>query len=230
MGISAVVLTNKEPKQIRPTLDSVAFAEETVLIRDHPSFHPLAGDFAAQRNLGLAKAKGEWVLFVDDDEIVSSNLRKEIEKAIGADRYDAYYLKRRDIYFGQTIKHGETGNVKIIRLARKTAGKFVRPVHEVWQVEGKVGVLSHPLIHERGELVTPFLDRISFYGPPDAMALKKEGKPFSYWRLILNPVGKFLVNYFIKLGFLDGYLGLFQSYLMSVQSISVRIFQWQNKF
>lgn len=229
MGISAVILTNKEPREIQPTTNSVAFAQETILIRDHPRFHPLAGDFAAQRNYGLTKAKGDWVLFVDDDEIVSPTLAQEIKTAITNPKYAGYYLKRFDRYFDQTLKYGETGKMKIIRLARKAAGRFVRPVHEVWQVAGRVGELKNPLFHDRRELVTPFIDRIAFYGPIDAKTLNLEGKPFSYRRLLINPLAKFIFNYKIKLGFLDGYLGLFQAYLMSVQSLSVRVFQWPGK-
>lgn len=229
MGLSAVVLTNKEPKEIQPTTNSVAFAEETVVIRDHPNFHPLAGDFAAQRNYGLAKAKGDWILMIDDDEIVSPALAKEIRQAIANSQYDAYYLKRLDRYLGQILHHGETGKIRIIRLARKDAGRFVRPVHEVWQVAGRVGELKNPLFHDHRELVSPFIARIAFYCPIDARALTKEGKPFSYWRLLVNPLAKFIFNYKIKRGLLDGYLGLFQAYLMSVQSLSVRVFQWGQK-
>jgi len=65
------------------------------------------------------------------------------------------------------------------------------------------------------------------YSPLDAGQLSQENKPFTYWRLQFNPKAKFIQNYFLKLGFLDGYLGLFQAYLMSVQSLTVRVFQWQ---
>jgi len=225
--LSAIILTNKQPDDFQPTIKSVAFADEVILVRDQPRFHPLKGDFAAQRNYGLSKAKGDWVIMVDDDEVVSEKLAVEIKKAISSAQYSAYYLRRLDRYFGQTLRHGETGNIKIIRLARKDAGRFIRPVHEVWQVKGPVGELTNPIFHNRRELVTPFIDRIALYGPLDAKELVKEGKPFSVFRLLANPLVKFIYNYQIKLGFLDGYLGLFQAYLMSVQSISVRVFQWQ---
>ncbi len=229
MGLTAIIITDQEADGFQPTLQSIAFADEIIVIRDHPDFHPLAGDFAAQRNYGLSKAKGDWVLFVDDDETVPPALAGEIKKAITSDQYSAYYLARRDRYFGQTLKHGETGNTKIIRLAKKDAGRFARPVHEVWKIKGRVGGLVNPLLHERKELVTPFINRIALYGPIDARSLNSEGKPFSYARLLTNPLAKFIYNYKLKRGFLDGYLGLFQAYLMSIQSLSVRVFQWSQK-
>lgn len=252
MGLSVVIITDREITEIRDTLRSVSFADEIIAVVDKPAkpssvikgirvyFHPLKADFAAQRNFGLSKVKNNWVLFVDDDEIVTKELAQEItsvtqpvsfpqkRKSIQIiSRYSGFYLKRLDRYHHQILRNGETGKMKIIRLARKTAGRFVRPVHEYWQIKGPVGELESPLIHERGEMIAPFIQRMIQYGPLDAKVLAKEGKPFSYWRLFLNPLAKFIVNYKVKLGFLDGYAGLFQAYLMSLQSLSVRVFQWQ---
>ncbi len=238
MGLTAVILTNQEIVNIRETIDSVSFANEIILVKDgHPIlpkvfkeftifFRPLADDFAGQRNYGLSRANEDWVLFVDDDEIVTAKLAEEINRAIKSEKFSGYFLRRLDRYHSQILNHGETGKMKILRLARKTAGRFVRPVHEVWEVKGKKGELHPPLFHERGELVAPFIERMVHYGPIDAKELTKEGKTFSLARLLLNPIGKFFLNYNIKLGFLDGYAGLFQAYLMSVQSLSVRVFQW----
>jgi len=225
MGLSALILTNKQPEEIKKTLDSVSFADEVILIPDRKG--PVT-DFSSARNSGLTKAKNDWVLFVDDDEIVSKELASEIKEAITPPSlFSGFYIRRLDKYHGQTLHHGETGNTKIIRLGKKSAGSFSRPVHEVWRINGSVGELRHPLIHERGELVEPFIDRMIRYSPLDTRQLSQENKPFTYWRLFINPKAKFIQNYFLRLGFLDGYLGLFQAYLMSVQSLTVRVFQWQ---
>ena len=225
MGLSVIVLTNKKPVEIKRTLDSASFADEVILIPDRKV--PLT-DFSTARNSGLSKARNDWVLFVDDDEVVSQELATEIKAAITPPSlFSGFYIRRLDKYHGQVLHHGETGNTKIIRLGKKSAGRFFRPVHEVWKINGLVGALKNALIHERGELVAPFMDRMIRYSPLDAGQLTRENKPFTYWRLILNPKAKFILNYFLKFGFLDGYLGLFQAYLMSVQSLTVRVFQWQ---
>lgn len=187
------------------------------------------GSFAKLRNYSLSKARGEWVMFVDTDEIISKSLAKEILGAISNNKIQGYYVPRLDSVFHKVLLHGETGSITILRLARKNAGKFYRSVHEVWKIKGKTKNLINPLIHQKDHFVSEFIGRIDTYSQLDSKQLSNENKPFNYFRLIVYPKAKFILNYFFKKGFLDGNVGLFQAYLMSIQSLSVRIFQWEQK-
>ena len=209
-------------KELRQSLD---FADELLIIKPET----IVTNFAAERNLALKKSKNDWVFFVDDDEIPSAELIKEIRQEIEKGISHGFYIPRIDTCFGKPISHGETGNKKLLRLGDRRFGQFVRPVHEYWKIDGELKTLNSPLWHIKDHFVGEFLDRIAHYGPIDAIELKKEGKPFAYWRMFIYAKVKFFVNYFLKLGFLDGYVGFFLAYLMSVQSLSVRIFQWQNQ-
>lgn len=224
MKLSAIVLNHLPADKLKPTLRSVSFADEVIIF--HKS-KPIK-NFAKQRNLALKQAKHPWALFIDSDEAVAPKLRQQIKTAINQTKFNAFYIKRRDIFYGQTLKYGETGHTKIIRLAKKNAGKFTRPVHETWKIKGRVGDLQGILEHRRENLVKGFLERIARYGPLDSKKLKSEGKPFSYFRLFFYPPAKFFLNYVVRRGMQDGCLGLFHAYLISLQSLSVRIFQWQN--
>ena len=136
-----------------------------------------------------------------------------------------YLIPRQDIFYTRPLRHGETGQTKLLRLARKEAGIFTRSVHENWQVQGRVGELTASLLHYKKDLTTGFIERMRLYGPIDSQSLKEENKHFSVLRLLFNPLLKFFLNYIVRRGFLDGLLGLFHAYLMSVQSFTVRIFQ-----
>ena len=224
MSLSLVVITNKK-KLDELFLSRLDFADELMVVPNQGDF----ASFAQKRNQALQKVKGDWVLFVDDDEVVSRELAQEATKAIKNSRYQGYFLKRQDVVFNQVLKYGEVGKIKILRLAQKTSGQFQRAVHETWEVKGPIGLLKNPLYHLKNSFVSEFISRINFYGPLDAKALSAENKPFSFFKLLVFPKAKFLLNYFLRKGFLDGYPGLFLAYLMSLQSLSVRIFQWENQ-
>ncbi len=222
-------------------LQSADFADEIVVVIDSPtikakksgkvSFYSrqLNNDYASQRNFALEKTKNDWVLFIDSDEYISTELRREIQAIISKTKFSGFKIHRVDVCFHQPLLHGETGKTKLLRLAKRKSGKFIRPVHETWKINGEVGELYSPLYHIKDNFVSEFIGRTTRYSEIDSDILTRENKPFSYWRLFLNPFGKFIQNYFYRQGFLDGTAGLFSAYLMSVQSLTVRIFQWTKR-
>jgi glycosyltransferase involved in cell wall biosynthesis len=236
-----VALISKSLKINRQTLSSIQFADEIIVVVDsHVKksigdgkvkyfFHSLNHNFAQQRNFALSHARHDWVLFVDDDEYVGKELAREIQSINEDTHYQGFFLRRIDVCFHHPLRYGETGHTTLLRLARKSAGKFFRPVHERWNVSGKTGRLDSPLYHQKDTFVGHFLNRMLQYAPIDARVLIKENKPFALWRLFAYPQAKFIQNYFGRLGFLDGLVGLFSAYLMSVQSFTVRVFQWSTK-
>ncbi len=175
-------------------------------------------DFAEARNNALAKVKTPWVLFLDEDEKMSPELESEIHKAIEDSDFDAYYLKRRDIFLGCELKYGETGNASFIRLAKKEYGKWERPVHEVWTGSGKVGKLNNPLVHYPHKSISSFLSKIDHYSTIDSKFRKVHGIKSSLFKIAVYPFAKFFYNFIIKLGFLDGTPGVIMAAMMSFHS------------
>jgi len=186
----------------------------------------LNGDFAGQRNFGLEKAREEWVLFVDADERVAPALAAEIKKKILKTSCNGFYLKRQDFWAGKWLKHGETGNIKLLRLGKKSAGKWERPVHEVWKIKGKIGTLKNPLIHYPHQTLTEFIRDINFYTDLNAKFFYQRGIKTSLWQILAYPLGKFFINYFWKRGFLDGLPGLVFALFMSFHSFLTRAKLW----
>jgi len=240
MKISVAIISKSEEID-KLVLQSIKFADEIIVVVDEAEkkskkvgnmpiyYRPLQNDFASQRNFALQKAKNKWVLFIDDDEYVSTELAREIALLSDNSALSGFLIRRIDVCFHQALLHGETGNTKLLRLGQKNSGKFIRPVHESWKIKGRVGELASPLYHRKDNLVSGFIGRMAQYSDIDSLILTKEKKPFSYWRLFLNPKGKFIQNYIFKAGFLDGTVGLFQAFLMSIQSLTVRVFQWTKR-
>lgn len=188
----------------------------------------LNGDFSKQRNFGLEKASGNWALFVDADERVTPSLREEIIQLTNnpINQCDGFYIKRRDLMWGKELKHGETGNIVLLRLARKGEGKWEGKVHEEWQVKGKIDFLENLIFHYPHENINDFLRKINFYTDIRARELLEEGVRANFFSIILYTKAKFIQNYFIKLGVLDGMPGLIHALLMSFHSFLVRGKLW----
>lgn len=241
--ISAVVLTKNEEKNIKACLETLSWCDEILVIDDNSEdktieivkktgakvfIRLLNNNFAAQRNFGLEKAKGDWVLFIDADERVSSALWYEIMATINTpfDNYSGFYLKRRDVMWGKELRHGETGNIKLLRLARKDAGKWQGRVHEVWKIKGKTATLNNPLSHFPHQSVAEFLREINHYTDIRANELFEKKIAVYWWEILLYPKAKFLFNYIFRGGFLDGLQGLVFALMMSFHSFLVRSKLW----
>ncbi len=245
--ISAVVLTKNEEYNILQCLNSLNWCDEIIIIDDHSTdktlklveglnnkkirifTHLLQENFSNQRNFALDKARFEWVLFIDADEIISESLQYEIANAINTslENISGYYIRRVDSMWGKKIRFGEPSSVKLLRLARKSRGKWIGRVHEEWKVQGKISQMKNYLIHNPHPDIETFLKEISFYTDLRAseLFLKKKRSGLKY--IIAYPIFKFIYNYFIKLGFLDGVPGLIVAVIMSFHSFLVRGKLWK---
>jgi glycosyltransferase involved in cell wall biosynthesis len=244
--IAVIVLTHNNETSIKKTLESLLWCDERIVIDDFSSDKTvfiaksyqtkiyqrhLQDDFAAQRNFGLQKAKGDWVLFIDSDEVVSTKLQKEIIEATKSQDTSGYYLKRHDYLFGKALLHGETGRVRLLRLAQKSAGIWKRPIHEVWDVKGSTGELQNPLYHFPHPDVAQFLTDINTYSTLNAKYLFDTHVRTSFVEIILYPKAKFFLNYIWFAGFLDGTSGTVLALMMSFHSFLTRakLYQLQQR-
>lgn len=235
--ISVVIITRNEEKNLQECLKSVQQLADEILVVDDNSTdktveiagklkvkvftHSLSNNFAQQRNFGLEKAKGDWVLFIDADERVSPELAKEIKEKIKSTKLNGFYLKRLEFFGHKPLKYGETTH-HLLRLGRKGKGEWRREVHEFWEIEGNVGQLKNPLLHYSHPTLNEFIEHINFHSTLHAQVLLKEGIKPSFLRLWFNPLAKFIQNYFFRLGFLDGTPGIIAALMMSFHSFLAR--------
>lgn len=235
MNITGVVLAKDEEENIKDCVGNLSFCDEVIVIDDASQdatteiaknmgakvfSRDKKGSFASQRNFALSKATGRWVLFIDADERLSDDLISEI-KAISKDKENnvmGYYVERMDCMWGKVLKHGETGNTRLLRFARRKAGKWKREVHETWNVVGRVKELKNPLIHFPHPTLFSFIISINEFSDLHAKANRKEGKRASLTKIIFWPPMKFMKNYIINLGILDGTEGFVVAMMMSLHS------------
>ena len=185
---------------------------------------PNITNFCKVRNLELKQVKTPWVLFLDSDETITPALKKEINQAILNPKYN-YQLKRTDWFLGKKLKFGETSKFKSTRLIQKKSGKWQGIVHETFCSNLPVKILKNPILHQRDITVSQFIDRINHYSN---LRVKEIPIP-SLLKLLFYPPAKFIQNYVIRLGFLDGLPGFILAFLMSLHSLMVRVKLYENK-
>jgi glycosyltransferase involved in cell wall biosynthesis len=226
LRLSVAVITLDEEQRLRACLESVAWADEIVVVdaesRDKTAqiareftervvVRPWPG-FTAQKNFALEQATGDWVLSLDADEEVSPELRDEIQRLLAQPQpppCDGYAVPRKNIFWGRWIRHGGLYPDWQMRLFRRGRGRFVdRAVHESVQVEGPVARLRGALLHRSYRDVSDFLDRADRYSTLAADEWLRSGLPVRAADLILRPLGRFFGMYVLRLGVLDGWRGL----------------------
>jgi glycosyltransferase involved in cell wall biosynthesis len=224
--LSVIVITKNESDHIGACLQSVSWADEiivldsgseddtveiakcyttSVFITDWPGF-------GIQKQRALDKAQGEWILSIDADEVVSSELRAEIEKALQQDQFNGYNIPRISSYCGRQIRHGGWWPDYVLRLFRRNVAYFTESVvHERIVVQGETSELSAPLIHDAFVNLDEVLQKANSYSSLGAQMLYQKGVQSSMSKALFKAIWIFIRTYWLKAAFLDGRQGLMLS-------------------
>jgi glycosyltransferase involved in cell wall biosynthesis len=222
--LSAIVIAKDEEKNIGDCLQSLSFADETVVVVDSESrdrTKTIAGEFtrrvfveewkgyAETKRIAVAKAAGDWILWIDADERVTPELAGEIRQTLAAGpARAAYSVKRKAFFLGKWIRHGGWYPGRVVRLFRKDSGRFDgAEVHEGLIIEGEVGDLRHALLHYTDDSLERYFRKFNEYTDLAAREMFQRGKAFSAADLFFRPFHLFMKMYVFKFGFLDGMEG-----------------------
>lgn len=192
--------------------------------------------YAAQKNSAIDKATGNWILSLDADEELDSELIDELtgrnEKGIpeghprewcltltgGSGSAElakgmavGFLIPRKNFFMGRWIRHGGFWPDPKLRLFRRGIGQFEdRAVHEDVRVHGhKKKISSGALLHHSYPTLSDYIDHMNRYSSLGAEMVVAKGKVrFSFINIVLRPLFTFIYNYFFRLGFLDGREGL----------------------
>lgn len=226
MELSVILITRNEEANIADCLASVSFASEIVVVDSGSTDRTVeiaqaAGakairtsdwpGFGAQKNRALAHATREWVLSLDADERVSAALREEILAAIRENnpRFAGWDMPRRSSICGHYMAHSGWYPDRVIRLFRRERGRFSDDrVHERVIVDGAVGHLRGDLLHTTYPDLETMLRKLDRYSSDSARAMRDRGARGSFGGALLRGLWAFVRTYVLRLGFLDGRMGL----------------------
>ncbi|MCX5859339.1 MAG: glycosyltransferase family 2 protein [Proteobacteria bacterium] len=231
-GLSVIIITLNEEKNLPDCLASAAFADEIVVVdsgstdltRELAEKHGarvIRQDwlgYGKQKAFALTQARKPWVLSLDADERVSPGLAAEIQKILGGEAGpDGFYARRQNYFLGRMMRHGGWERDWVMRLFRKEKGSFtLSPVHEKIEMEGKTGRLENPLLHYTFATLDDCFLKMDRYAALSAADLASRGKKARWHNLLFNPVFRFFRMYVLERGFLDGYHGLVLAGLYSL--------------
>ncbi len=246
--VSVVLSVRNEELKIERTLSSLGWADEIIVV-DNGSTDKTA-DIARQygakvirsnnnlmlnvnKNLGFGRAKNDWVLSLDGDEVIPPELACEIKKSVHNSQVIGYWIPRKNILFGKWIQHGLWWPDKQLRLFKRGMGEFpCKHVHEYLVVDGPTAELTVPMVHYNYETVSQFIRKMDeIYTENEVASHVAAGYRVVWYDAIRFPMSDFVKTYFAQGGHKDGLHGLILSMLQAFYSFIVFAKLWeQEKF
>jgi glycosyltransferase involved in cell wall biosynthesis len=223
--LTVIVPTFNEQDNIRDCLESVRWADDVFVVdsfstdrtvelarrfTDHVVQHEYVNS-ATQKNWAIPQCATDWIMVVDADERVTPELRERVQEILREGTpHDGFYVKRMTTFFGRLIRHCGWQHDYLVRLWRRGKGRYADlEVHADVIVEGgKVGRIDQCLIHHTYTSFPQYLEKFGRYTTWAANDLRKRGKRASFMNLTLRPAWRFVRQYVLERGFLEGRHGL----------------------
>ena len=264
MSISILILTFNEEKNLPACLKAIAWCDDivvvdsfsddrTVEIAENLGVHVYQrqfDNFASQRNFALAncKFKHEWVFHLDADEIITDELKSEMEREIENAKVEAFRVPSKMIMFGKWLRFSGMYPAYQVRLGRVGVLRFKQVGHGQREDmdASRVGTLKNPYLHysfSRG--FEDWFTKHNYYSTLEAVeGLKIVEKNSIDWggmlsigeptrrrralkdvavRLPFRPMLRFLYIYILRRGFLDGTAGFTYCLLISIYDYMITL-------
>ncbi|MEW6756703.1 MAG: glycosyltransferase family 2 protein [Acidobacteriota bacterium] len=228
--VTALIPAGNEAHQIREAIRSVEWADEVFVVADAAGTDGTAvaagsvpgvrvevheyGYSAAQKNWAIPRASHPWIFLLDADERCTSELREEVLALLArGPEDDAYWIRRRNLYFGRVMRFGGWQTDSVIRLFRRECRYADRRVHAEIGGFRSAGRLAGSLLHDTFRDWETYLAKLDRYTTWGAEQDLRDGKQAGFVNVALRPAFRFLKQYVFRLGFLDGIPGVIAVYL-----------------
>lgn len=265
MPITVLVAVKNEEANIGRCLDALGRAERVVVLDSHSTDRTAeiarsagaevvqftyCGGYPKKRQWAIdtLSLDTEWVLLLDADEVVPEALWMEIDKAIApADAADAFLITKGFHFLGRRFRFGGFSHAAVLLFRRGRArfeellddppGAQDMEVHERLVVNGTMGRLETPIIHEDFKGLKAYIDRHNHYSTWEArlragyLAAGNYGRSAIQPRLFGDaqerrrflklialrlpgePLAWFFYHFVARLGFLEGRPGYIASHI-----------------
>lgn len=224
-------------------LESLKWVDEIVIIDDNSTTATLdiarsytdkivnhkMEDFASQRNFAMSQTSGEWVLFIDPDERVTKELRREILTTIAGDNTAAAAIPRRNFFLGQEQKFVGGWPDYVIRLLKKqNFDRWEGVLHEQPRYSGQLIHLKNPLIHLTHTDITSMTQKTLSWSHLEAKLRFDASHPkMESWRFFRICISTFFDWYIKKGGYKAGVTGTIESLFQTFSVFFTYVRLWE---
>ena len=245
--LSIVIITFNEARNIGRCLESVKDIADEIVVVDSFSTdrtkticksysvkfieHAFEGHIK-QKNFAINQATYPHQLSLDADEALSEELKTEVKKIKENWQNDGYRMNRLSNYCGKWIKHSGWYPDTKLRLYDSRKGNWtgMNP-HDKFELEigSSTGKLSGDILHYTYYSIEEHILQANKFSTIAANELVATGNRVYFFKIILNPIAKFIRNYFLRLGFLDGFYGFLICQVTANETFLKYIKAWRMK-
>ena len=224
LPLSVVIITKNEERNMHDCLKSVVdWADEIVIVDDESTdrtveisksygakvYHRKMDNEGIHRNWAYAQAKNEWVLSLDADEMVSSELRDELAAVLPSTKFHAFDMPLRNHIGKYWVKHSGWYPAGKLRLFMKSRFKYEEVgVHPRVFLQGDTGHLTKDIIHKGYPDFEHFLASLNRQTTLEAEKWIETGRKMTLGVAVWRAVDRFFRSFIGKKGYKDGFVGL----------------------
>lgn len=243
--LSVLILSKNEEDVIEECLKSVkGFADEIIVVDSYSTDKTVElaeklgakviqnkfDDFSSQRNFALLKAKGDWIFYLDADERLTEEFKKEAKEVVNNFKEDGiggYFVKRKTFFLGRDWGMSD----KVQRLFYKKFFKgWEGVVHETPKIEGKFGEISSPILHFTHRNLSQMLEKTNEWSEYEAqLRLRVHHPKMNIFRFIRVMLTGFVQSYIKEKGYKNGTEGLIESIYQSFSMFITYAKLWEKQ-
>lgn len=225
--LSVAIITYNEEKNIKECIESCLEIADEIVVLDSISTDKtemISKSFSSvrfykqrfkghieQKNDAISLCKYDWILSLDADERISTELKNSIlsfKQKQDDEAVNGIRVSRLTYHMGKFIRHSGWYPQYRYRIFKKGKAVWIgENPHDYISIQGKGSKILGDIIHYSFRDLSHQVNTINQFSSIVAFTRQKKGKRFSLFRTIYKPLSKFVETYFFKFGFLDGFPG-----------------------
>ncbi|MDI6758655.1 MAG: glycosyltransferase family 2 protein [Candidatus Omnitrophota bacterium] len=236
INLSVVILTKNEEQRIQGCLESInGLADEIIVVDDESTdrtveivkkytdriFIRKMHIEGAHRNWAYGQARNLWVLSLDADERLTSELREEIIGVLkNINKENGFTIPRRNYIDAYWVRYGGWYPSPQLRLFRKDKFHYEEAsVHPRVYMDNPCGHLKSDLIHYSYRNLEDFFAKLNNQTTREAQKWFDQNRPMRLGRFLWRALDRFIRTYFVKKGYKDGFMGFVVAFCASLYQI-----------